>query len=191
MILADAAQSIYRRDFRWEEIGVALSGGRVHVLRKNYRNTVEILQMADGFLSGHPSLREDGEQVTGSNGVSPRHGPMPALVSCASVRAEADTVADRILQLHNDRGVPFENVAVLTHWRRRMQYFAWALAQRGIPTALLTDADTRLAAPGVKVSTFHSAKGLEFPVVFICDVNQGVLPRVIDGEDGKDEETEA
>ena len=31
-------------------------------------------------------------------------------------------------------------------------------------------------APAVQLMTFHASKGLEFPVVFIIDVNEGVVP---------------
>ena len=42
--------------------------------------------------------------------------------------------------------------------------------------ALFTNADTVEAPDKVKLMTVHSAKGLEFPYVFLCAMNEGVFP---------------
>ena len=40
----------------------------------------------------------------------------------------------------------------------------------------MTNLDKGLSANKVKLMTIHAAKGLEFPYVFICSLNEGVLP---------------
>jgi len=42
--------------------------------------------------------------------------------------------------------------------------------------ALYTNADEPAAADKVKIMTIHAAKGLEFPYVFLCGMNEGVFP---------------
>ncbi|MCM1224469.1 MAG: ATP-dependent helicase, partial [Lachnospiraceae bacterium] len=42
--------------------------------------------------------------------------------------------------------------------------------------ALLTNADAEGATDKVKLMTVHAAKGLEFPYVFLCGMNEGVFP---------------
>ncbi len=42
--------------------------------------------------------------------------------------------------------------------------------------ALLTNADMEDASDKVKLMTVHAAKGLEFPVVFLCGMNDGIFP---------------
>ena len=42
--------------------------------------------------------------------------------------------------------------------------------------ALFTGADTEENADRVKLMTVHSAKGLEFPYVFLCGMNEGIFP---------------
>ncbi len=42
--------------------------------------------------------------------------------------------------------------------------------------ALFTNADTAEAPDRIKLMTVHSAKGLEFPYVFLCAMNEGVFP---------------
>ena len=42
--------------------------------------------------------------------------------------------------------------------------------------ALFTNADAEDASDKVKLMTVHAAKGLEFPYVFLCGMNEGVFP---------------
>lgn len=42
--------------------------------------------------------------------------------------------------------------------------------------ALFTNADTAESRDKVKLMTVHSAKGLEFPYVFLCGMNEGIFP---------------
>ncbi|MGN1350063.1 MAG: ATP-dependent helicase, partial [Anaerovoracaceae bacterium] len=42
--------------------------------------------------------------------------------------------------------------------------------------ALFSNSDTAEAKDKVKLMTVHAAKGLEFPVVFLCGMNEGIFP---------------
>ena len=42
--------------------------------------------------------------------------------------------------------------------------------------ALFTNADAEGASDKIKLMTVHAAKGLEFPYVFLCGMNEGVFP---------------
>ena len=56
-------------------------------------------------------------------------------------------------------------------------------------TALLSNLDRKEKHEAVKVMTIHSAKGMEFPYVFICGLNEGVFPsRKISTPEEMDEE---
>ncbi|MCZ6634147.1 MAG: UvrD-helicase domain-containing protein [bacterium] len=55
--------------------------------------------------------------------------------------------------------------------------------------SLVTDVDQWAAdADRVTLMTLHSAKGLEFPLVFICGLEDGLFPIIRPGEDGVAEE---
>src|SRR5262249_58172466 len=57
--------------------------------------------------------------------------------------------------------------------------------------ALFADVDElEEARPAVTLMTLHSAKGLEFPAVFLTGLEEGVFPhgRALDDEEGVEEE---
>ena len=55
--------------------------------------------------------------------------------------------------------------------------------------ALFTSSDEEAGAGKVKLMTVHAAKGLEFPVVFLCAMDEGIFPsRKIDTLEGMEEE---
>ena len=55
--------------------------------------------------------------------------------------------------------------------------------------ALFTNSDADTGKDAVKLMTIHSAKGLEFPHVFLCCLNEGILPsKRTDSSEGMEEE---
>lgn len=55
--------------------------------------------------------------------------------------------------------------------------------------ALFSNADKEYEKDSVKMMTIHTAKGLEFPYVFVCGLNEGIFPsKHVDTEDKLEEE---
>lgn len=55
--------------------------------------------------------------------------------------------------------------------------------------ALFSNMDKKERKDSVKMMTVHTAKGLEFPYVFVCGLNEGIFPgKRVDTEEGLEEE---
>ena len=65
-----------------------------------------------------------------------------------------------------------------------------ALASFLEDVALITDVDTMDESDSVTLITLHAAKGLEFPVVFINGLEEGILPHMRSIESGNPEQLE-
>ena len=184
LVVADAAQNIYRNKFTWKAAGINASG-RTRVLDLSYRNTVEILTYAHGFLMKGGSVElDDGTGTSDEGAVIPprtnrRHGPPPTFLHMPSPQAEVVAITEKCRKLV-EGGVSPGAIGVL-YGAKNAVGFPWpqSLARRfvdlGVPFFWVTDPDQvgnkRLlgADPGkVVLSTIHSAKGFEFVHVFLC-----------------------
>ncbi len=99
------------------------------------------------------------------------------------VRTLADAslrrVADRVAQCVRE-GAQASSVAVFARRKATLEQVAKELRARQIPVEFYEKADRfkslGLSEPGVKLVTIHSAKGIEFPVVFIVGVTEDAFP---------------
>jgi hypothetical protein len=182
LVVADAAQNIYRNRFRWKDAGINASG-RTRVLDSSYRNTREILQYAHDFLMGGDDLSIDAsvddETAIIPPKLSTRSGPLPLFLHLESPQQEVLTIADRCRSLL-DNGVQPSSIGVL-YGASSLMGFRWAdsllraFKSRDVPVFWATDPKTasnkdHIGEDPSKVvlSTIHSAKGLEFSNVMLC-----------------------
>lgn len=185
LVVADAAQSIYGKGFTWKDAGIEASG-RTRVLRRNYRNTRQILDFAWSFLSRELSLGVDLDDGGSTEVVVPpeasmRNGVLPVVNHLPSRDAEVHTIASTVREWLDD-GVPAGDIAVLYgsrfaggggfHWIEKLDV---TFERFSVPWYWPTDPDQQAAKTTVGsrhdrvlVSTIHSAKGLEFPRVILC-----------------------
>jgi hypothetical protein len=184
VIVADAAQNIFRRKFSWRQAGIQAQG-RTRLLRKNYRNTREILEFANRFLLASATLRsEEVPDPEDENAVIPpeaamRSGPKPTIQIVPDVRREVEWAVARVREWLGRSAQP-RSIGVLYPGSNdggtdRSRALADQLRRSGCETFWLSNpqdssARDRLAevkAP-VVLSTVHSAKGIEFPYVVLC-----------------------
>lgn len=179
LIVGDGAQAIYRGGaFTWKSVGVKAVGRTSH-LRRNYRNTRPILELAYGLIA-EASGQEGDEQAFAPvpPEASLREGEEPEVVECASREAEVEHVADWVRGLLEGRdGKPLREseIAILypslgrdkRHLERLIAQLASFCRER--PLWVSQSRESKLAyrdgRGGVRLSTIHSAKGLEFPGV--------------------------
>ena len=171
LVLYDDAQSIYKpakKRFSFASVGIEAQG-RTSILRKNYRNTVEILALA--MQCAKQLLTDVSESDTHMQRVRPetagRRGPMPQLLRLTCEKDEAHALAERIAQLVKN-GTPPDDIAVLCRDKYHWKPLQNALKQQGIPTQTRSGRkNIDWATPSIKLLSMHAAKGLEFPHVFV------------------------
>ncbi|MDF2389038.1 AAA family ATPase [Nostoc ellipsosporum NOK] len=165
----DTVQRIYARGFTWAEAGFDVRPERVHTLRANHRNTVEIAAFAASILNGF-GVEPDG--VLPNLAAATTHGARPRVL-----RGLYDSQADwAIAHIANNVDLERDSVAFLkpqgwfTTIKRRLNAnnIAWVDITRG--------QDWPEGDENVALSTFHSAKGLEFDYVFILGFNDENTP---------------
>jgi len=177
LVLYDDAQSIYqkqRRKFSFASVGIQAQG-RTSVLKLNYRNTAEVLALAMQCAANLVAERPESEDAvqTVQPSTAGRRGPLPVLIEAANPAEEAELIAERIAKAVSE-GKSLNDIAVLFRTRIRIEGVSRALQRKGIAVqAMQAQGATRFdwSRPSVKLITMHSAKGLEFPLVFIAGLD--------------------
>jgi len=183
LIVGDGAQRIYPGAFTLRQAGVEVRG-RTTVLRRNYRNTAEILEAAMAVAGSEKVVDLDEEfQRFEDAAQAPRTGVLPVAVECASDQQQMEVLINRISQAAEEESVSLGDIGVFLPTNKLVDAVATALYEAGLPYRKL-DKYHGVPAPEVKVGTYFRAKGLEFKVVFLPGVSDGVLPRMrVEGQD--------
>lgn len=161
-IVLDSNQKIYKRGFTWKEVGI--SGASYSRLELNYRNTVEIANLATKFLQNAKVVIDDDgtlpilEEIT-------RHGKLPIIVEgyfskqlnfiIDYIKNNINLQEETIGFLHAKGGDWFNEIRYELN-RHHLQYIKI--------TGENTWPDTNI---NIALSTIHSSKGLEFDYVFL------------------------
>lgn len=153
----DPTQSVYRY-YSWREKGIDVVG-RTRWLRIPYRNTYEVYHAAYQVVAADPVLLEmlHSEGMLLATKIDPdqmRHGPRPILHKFDRQDEEIEYIRNQVQALLQ-AGVDARQIAVLHRRTKGVQRLSAALK-----------------GTEVTVSTFHSAKGLEFEAIFLADLSE-------------------
>ena len=192
LVLYDDAQSIYRKgpamNFSFASVGIQAQG-RTTILRLNYRNTLEVLSVAQRFAEELLAERdaEDDHIPNIAPESAGRRGPWPELIRCNSEWAEWDCVVARVCN-EMDHGRAPGDIAILYRTTAQAKAIEQVLKKKGI--AVASTASSRGKAglyenpDNVKLVSMHSSKGLEFGCVIIPSLGEMPRPK-------EEEQTEA
>ncbi len=186
-LVGDGLQRIYPGGYALSQLGIDIVG-RSTVLRKNYRNTQEILRAAHGMVEGvaFDDLDEDESPVMEPE-YSVRRGDAPELRKFNIPAAELHWVQETVERLRAAHGYQARDFAILYRWHSPYADLIPQYLDANLHVVAISKQADSYFGPGLKHTTFHSAKGLEFKVVFVVGVTDGTLvPR--DDWSLKDEE---
>lgn len=199
-VIGDPDQAIYGfrgadRSF-FARFARDFSGAAQLELSQNYRSTAPIIAAAQGLMNAEPdALRPDLKALTD-------RGTMPGIIALPSPEAEARWVAESIAALIggvDSRQVEGpgrdafgdyapRDIAVLYRLHALAPALQRALEKAGVPlqvagkTPLAETDPLDFKAQRVSLLTMHAAKGLEWPVVFVVGLEQGLLPYLPPGK---------
>ena len=173
-LVGDMAQSIYTRGYSWREAGLALQG-RSFSMRRNFRNSRQVAQAAAALI-GHNVLLKASEDWVDPEATR-RTGPWPIVMTGERDDAEIPAVCERILDLAGGNEFRIGDFAVLCRTNADCRRVLNYLEVHNVP-AIVRDIGSafNILDEKVKIMTIHSAKGLEFPVVFAMGWHEGTLP---------------
>ncbi|MDE2599107.1 MAG: NERD domain-containing protein [Rhodocyclaceae bacterium] len=172
LVLYDDAQSIYdtggKKNFSFKSVGIQAQG-RTTVLKINYRNTREILDFATRF-AGDLLLGSEAEE-DGVPRLAPisagRSGKEPLVINLPTLQEESAWIATKLKEEHAN-GRAWRDMAVLfRHYEPTCKTVMSHLQKAGVPCTYQKQVSFDKGQDTVKFITFHSSKGLEFPLVLI------------------------
>jgi hypothetical protein len=170
LLLYDDAQSIYgqqQRGFSFKSVGIQAQG-RTTILKVNYRNTQEVLEFAAKLVS-HILAPTDAEEdnIPRLAPVSAgRHGTKPLVIKLPSLPEEASFITEKLKEAHR-LGMSWNDMAILYRSAVERKAVYDALCAANIPFVGKNNMEFNEKEKRVKLLTFHSSKGLEFPFVAI------------------------
>jgi len=174
--IADNAQSIYSHSWlgkgrSYTTLGYDMSG-KSRTLSKNYRTTTQIAEAAYSLQEKDETLKNDTDFVKPL--LVDRKGHYPIYRNFAALKEELDHVKATIHELSSE--YKLSEICVIAKEKRMAQELQHYLEQQKVPCEVLGRDNLNFESDLVKVSTMHSIKGLEFKVVLIICINEGVIP---------------
>lgn len=188
MFVADNTQSIYPHSWlgkgrAYTTIGYDMSG-KSRTLSKNYRTTTEISTAAFNLIEADETIQSNVDFVKPA--LIDRHGHPPIYRFFRKPEQQAKFIADEIALLRNDFAL--SDICIVARGNRQIESAATDLAEAGIDCEILQSQNPDFESDKVKLVTMHSIKGLEFKVIFLIDLNKGLIPREL-YEDADDQKT--
>ncbi|MFY9285346.1 MAG: transcriptional repressor LexA [Tissierellaceae bacterium] len=192
LFVADNTQSIYSHSWLgkgrpYTTIGYDMSG-KSRTLSKNYRTTTEISTAAYDLIEHDESIKNNVDFVKPS--LIDRQGHPPIYRYFKNTEKQMEFLFDEINILRNDYN--YSDICIVAKEKRLIENALKYLDGKGLPCEVLNQQNPNFESDKVKLVTFHSIKGLEFKVIFLIDINEGVLPNtsLVDFDDEETYESE-
>lgn len=171
-IVGDPFQSIYNKSVTLSKCGINVKG-RGKKLYINYRTTEEIRKKAISVLHGIDvnDLDEQNDSIKGYTSLL--HGFTPQIIDCTLFDGEIDFISKYLqnIQTDTERNISSKDICIICRTKQYLQNIAEKLQEKGIITLTISTSSLDSDKEGVRLSTMHRAKGLEFDTVIIAGLN--------------------
>ncbi|WP_411680046.1 S24 family peptidase [Clostridium thailandense] len=176
MFVADNAQSIYTHSWfvkgrSFASIGFDMTG-KSNILAKNYRTTTQISQAAYSLIEKDSNIVEDDNFVKPS--LIDKQGDYPIYRRLLNEEEQAAYVANQIRIL--SKNYKYKDIVIVAKNKNSLGNMNNYLNKAKIPNVIVGKSDDDFDSEKVKLLTMHSIKGLEFKVVMLIALNEGVIP---------------
>jgi len=155
-------------------------------LGQNYRSTKKIVETSRALVEFNPDRREKDLFTKNFKGKKVIH------LHCKNDEQEAETIASFIYRAIKQGNRQSSDFAVLYCTHKQADVFKTAFGNLGIPYRVVRNSSSEgasdMKAKGVSLMTIYTAKGLEFPNVFVAGVCSGLLPHFNSTQESWDEE---
>ena len=172
-LVGDPYQKIYARRINFSAAGINIRGNRSRRLRLNYRTTEEIKRLAISAVRGFSYDDFDGSAEKMDGYISLMHGSKPTYQQFREKSEEYAFLVEEVQELIRS-GLRPADITIACRTKDPLRDIKTALHQRQLSYYDLTSSSGE--ATGIRLSTFHRLKGLEFKAVFLADVNERTCP---------------
>lgn len=175
-LVGDGLQRIYQGGYSLNQVGIDVVG-RSSVLRQNYRNTEQILLAAHTMMAGLQfDDMDDKATLVDEPQYSVRAGKSPLVKQFHSSHDEIVWIGEEIKRLKRKHGYRDGDFALLYRWKSPYKNEIEQVLSPQFQVVELTKSSDTYFGDGLKHTTFHSVKGLEFKVIFLVGVVDGQVP---------------
>jgi len=179
-LVGDPMQRIYSLRLHFSQAGINVRGRRSRRLKINYRTTEEIKRTALSTIQNIAFDDFDGEEESKKGYVSLRHGLRPEYATFSEKGQELEFIIKKIYEYtepDHPNSFLLSDICIAARTRNSVKDILSRLHQEKLPYYdITTDTGKGDKARGLRLSTFHNLKGLEFKVIFLIDVNDRTLP---------------
>lgn len=174
-LVGDPYQNIYNKKIIFSDVGINIRGLRSKKLRVNYRTSEEIRKLAISVIEDSEFDDFNGADELHDGYISLFHGKPPTYNLYQSSEEEVEHVINELQELIS-ANIKLSEVAICSRKKDGLKSLISSLHLRDIPYYNISDEKERGDPSGVRLSTFHNMKGLEFKHVFLIDVNNDTAP---------------
>lgn len=182
LFIMDTAQSIYNKSWfvqgrSFTSIGFDMTG-KSSSLAKNYRTTSQIAE------SAYSLIEKDFDIIGDENFVKPylldRQGEYPIYKSFNQSKSQWEFI-EREINKNLKKNYRYKDIAIICRINNPLKELSKYLDNKNIPNNLVGTKEIDFDMDSIKLLTMHSAKGLEFKVVFIVELSENILPNMYSG----------